>query len=308
MSRRLFQFATALLWVALPLVALVYRQAWDQLPAHVATHFNAAGHANGWMSRQQALNYGVGFTALLLLVFTAILVYIARTRIDAFSWSMLGFSALVAGLMVEVNRGIVDYNLYGSFALPSGMLIAVPIAIVLLLVVYIASRREPSLPSSGNAAADLLAQEKHSGRILTLVILPALIVPSIVLFSASVPALRVSMAMVALILVATIVAAWAGFEYRFLRHGLEIRALGFRLRSIPRQQIQSYAPESWSPVRGYGIRGIGNSRAYVWGNKVVHIKTTNGDIFLGHNDPEKIVRDLDLVMGTVTEAHSSQIA
>jgi hypothetical protein len=49
-------------------------------------------------------------------------------------------------------------------------------------------------------------------------------------------------------------------------------------------------------LRGYGIRGVGNSRAYVLGNKVVHIRTSNGDIFLGHSDPERIVHDLDRVM------------
>jgi len=49
-------------------------------------------------------------------------------------------------------------------------------------------------------------------------------------------------------------------------------------------------------LRGYGIRGIGKTRAYVWGNKVVHIKTTNGDVFLGHSDPQRIVCDLDRVM------------
>jgi hypothetical protein len=63
------------------------------------------------------------------------------------------------------------------------------------------------------------------------------------------------------------------------------------------EQIQSYKAESWSALRGYGIRGVGNTRAYVWGNKVVHIKTSNGDIFLGHNDPARILRDLDKVMG-----------
>jgi hypothetical protein len=46
-------------------------------------------------------------------------------------------------------------------------------------------------------------------------------------------------------------------------------------------------------LRGYGIRGIGNTRAYVWGNKVVHISTQNGEVFLGHNDPARLVRDLD---------------
>ena len=62
----------------------------------------------------------------------------------------------------------------------------------------------------------------------------------------------------------------------------------------------SYSIESWGLPRGYGIRGIGSSRAYVWGNKVVHIKTTNGDVYLGHSDPEKIVRDLDEVTGFVS--------
>jgi len=115
------------------------------------------------------------------------------------------------------------------------------------------------------------------------------------------PAIRISMVLVGLIGLAAIAAAWNGFQYRFLVHGMEIRALGFRLRSIPRQQIQSYTVESWSALRGYGIRGVGSTRAYVWGNKVVHIKTSNGDVYLGHSDPAQIVRDLDMV----TQSHPS---
>ncbi len=94
--------------------------------------------------------------------------------------------------------------------------------------------------------------------------------------------------------------AWSGFQYRFLRHGVEIRMLGFRLRSIPKQSIVSYSIEPWAFIRGYGIRGIGSTRAYVWCNKVVHIRTSNGEIFLGHSDPERIVRDLDMVTGVLT--------
>lgn len=296
MHRRIFQLATVFLWLALPLVALQYRQVWDQLPVHVATHFNAAGQANGWMSRDQAIKFGVGFIAFLLAIFTPLLLYMARSRVDAFSWAMLAFCALVLGIMVEVNRGIVNYNLHGTSMLPGTMLLALPIAVVLLIAIYIASRREPPLPSTGSLATDLLAEETHSGRMMTLLILPAIVGPAIAAASVPVPALRLSMALVGLIGFATIAAAWSGFQYRFLRHGVEIRSLGFRLRSIPRQQIQSYAAESWSLMRGYGIRGVGNTRAYVWGNKVVHIKTSNGDVFLGHNDPERIVRDLDRVM------------
>jgi hypothetical protein len=90
--------------------------------------------------------------------------------------------------------------------------------------------------------------------------------------------------------------AWNGFQYCFLRHGVEIRMLGFHLRSIPKSSILSYSIEPWSMARGYGIRGIGKNRAYVWCNQVVHIKTTNGEIFLGHKDPQRIILDLDRVM------------
>jgi hypothetical protein len=293
MNRRIFQLATVFLWLALPLAALQYRQVWDQLPTHVATHFNAAGQANGWMSRSEAVKFGVGFMAFLLVIFTALLLYMTRTRTDAFCWATLGFCALVLGVMVEVNRGIVNYNLHGTALQLGTALIAIPIAVMFLIAIYIAARREPPLPS---ANSDLLAEETHSGRFVALLILPAIIGPAIAAFLVPVAALRLSMALIGLIGFGAIAAAWSGFHYRFLRHGVEIRALGFRLRSVPRQQIQSYQPESWNVLRGYGIRGVGNSRAYVWGNKVVHIKTLNGDVFLGHKDPERIVRDLDRVM------------
>jgi len=296
MHRRIYQLATVFLWLSLPLVALQYRQVWDELPAHVATHFNAAGQANGWMSRGEAVNFAVGFMGFLLTIFTAILLYIGHSRVDAFSWAMLGFCALVLGVMVGVNRSIVNYNLHGIPLQLGAPLIAIPIATILLIAIYIGSRREPALPSTANAATDLLAEETHTGQLVALLVLPAIIGPAIAAALVPVPALRFAMALVGLIGLTTIAAAWSGFQYRFLRHGLEIRILGFRLRSVPRQQIQSYAPESWSALRGYGIRGIGNTRAYVFCNKVVHIKTANGDIFLGHNDPERIVRDLDRVM------------
>jgi len=89
--------------------------------------------------------------------------------------------------------------------------------------------------------------------------------------------------------------AWSGFHYVFTHGGLEITTLGFRLRSIPAEQIERYAIEPWSFFRGYGIRGVGNRRAYVWGNRGVQINTSQGIVYLGHSDPEKIVRDLDLI-------------
>jgi hypothetical protein len=156
------------------------------------------------------------------------------------------------------------------------------------------------LMASNFYQGDLLAEETHAGRIWSLVLLPAVVVPAIsVAVHPTAPA-TIAMCLVALVGLGTMVMIWSGFQYRFLRHGVEIRTLGFRLRTIAKQQIVSYSIESWNLARGYGIRGIGSTRAYVWGNKVVHIKTTNGDVYLGHSEPEKIVRDLDQVTGFVS--------
>jgi hypothetical protein len=144
---------------------------------------------------------------------------------------------------------------------------------------------------------DVLAEETHSGRAWSLIILLALIGPMIGVALVPSTAGRWAVALVGVIAIGTFAMSWSGFQYRFLRHGVEIRMLGFRLRSIPKQSIVSYSIEPWAFVRGYGIRGVGSSRAYVWCNQVVHIKTSNGEIFLGHSDPQRIVRDLDMVTG-----------
>ena len=147
---------------------------------------------------------------------------------------------------------------------------------------------------------DVLAEETHSGRAWSLIILLAMIGPVIGVMLAPTGAGRWAVILVGLVGIYAWAMAWSGFQYRFLRDSVEIRMLGFRLRSIPKQSIVSYSIEPWALIRGYGIRGLGRTRAYVWCNKVVHIKTSNGEVFLGHSDPERIVHDLDMVTGFVT--------
>lgn len=154
--------------------------------------------------------------------------------------------------------------------------------------------------ASSVLSRDLLAEETHTGRLWGIVIVVAMLGPAASVFFFPANPARFVLGIVGLIGIGAFLMAWAGFQYRFLRHGVEIRTLGFRLRAIPRQQIVSYAIEPWAWWRGFGIRGVGNRRAYVWGTRVVHIVTTNGDIYLGHSDPERILRDLDMVTGFVT--------
>ncbi len=150
----------------------------------------------------------------------------------------------------------------------------------------------------GAVSGDVLAEETHSGRGWGLLILLAFFGPAIAFTLAPNPAVRWPMALAGLVVLGAAAMAWSGFQYRFLRQGVEIWLWGFRLRSIPKQAIVSYSIEPWNLIRGYGIRGIGRTRAYVWCNQVVHIQTSDGDIFLGHSDPQRIVQDLDRVRGS----------
>lgn len=161
-------------------------------------------------------------------------------------------------------------------------------------------------PQNDLLAGDLLAEETHASRIWFLVVLPAVVIPMISVFFYPSKAALLGLLFVALIGLGALALTWSGFQYRFLRDAVEVRTLGFTLRTIPKQQIMSYSIESWSLPRGYGIRGVGSTRAYVWCNKVVHIRTTAGDVYLGHDDPQRIVRDLDRVMGLVSTDASVQ--
>lgn len=147
---------------------------------------------------------------------------------------------------------------------------------------------------------EVLAEETHTGRVWTLIPLLALIGPAISLSQRRTTVVVWAAIFTSLVALSVGAMAWSGFQYRFLQSGVEIRMLGFRLRLIPKQSIMSYSIEPWTLTRGYGIRGVGGTRAYVWCNKVVHIRTSNGEIYLGHTDPERIVRDLDMVTGTST--------
>ena len=77
--------------------------------------------------------------------------------------------------------------------------------------------------------------------------------------------------------------------------GLEICTLGFTLRSIRSDEILDYRIDKWNVAGGYGIRGLGADRAYVWGSRGVRIVTSSGQVFLGSSDPQKIIRDLDQI-------------
>lgn len=302
MNRRAFQFFTWLMWLALPLIALRYWQVWDQLPLRMATHFDVNGRANGWMTRDVSLWFALGITAFLLIVFTAILLIIHSQKVsDTASWALLVFFYFILGFTFFANNLVIEHNLYGKPVELRASLALIPLAIIGLLAVFLGAQRGQPL-----ATQDWIAQETHASPFFAMVFLLPLFFEFWILSIVPLAIVRFTIALMCILFAVIAVFAWSGFRYYFGPAGVEIRALGYRLRSIPAAQITSYAVENWNLLRGYGIRGVGRSRAYVWGNKVVHITTPQGEIFLGHSEPERIIRDLDMVKETRSTQGTTQ--
>jgi hypothetical protein len=282
MNRRLFTILTALMWLALPLTALRYAQSWNALPAGVATHFAANGQPNGWMSRSTALYYALGVTAFVLVIFTAIAIAILRQKraIDNSSIAILGFFYVILAGLFYVNNGIVEYNLTGAPVPIAPVLLGVPLAIVIFTIIYLRAQRGTALPDTPT-----LAEESHGSRAFAVLFLSIGLIELAAAYAIPLRGARIGMALSSAFFLLIAVHTWSGFHYRFTPAGLEISTLGYRLRSIPQAQIADYRPEKWMALRGYGIRGVGKTRAYVWGSDVVHITTLDGEVFLGTNDP-----------------------
>ena len=289
MNRKAFQACVGLLWLALPLTGLRYWLVWDQLPATIATHFNAAGRPNGWMTPMGSLTFGLGLTAVVLIVFTIILYIMQRTNAgDAVSWAFLGFSYVVVGFIYYGNVSILNYNLHGQSVEVWPVLLFVPLAVLVFMAFYLGTKRGEPLPQQA-----WFAQEVHGSKLWAVVFLVPLIIELGAMRAIPLDSVRLGLGLLALLFVVFAAQAWMGFQYRFGPAGMEISTLGFRLRSIPGDQIKGYAEKNWSPLGGYGIRGVGQKRAYVWGNRGVLIKTSDGEVFLGHDQPKQIIRDLD---------------
>src|SRR5215470_4911459 len=104
MQRNPFRTMIWPMWLALPLTALRFWLVWDQLPVRMASHFDANWRPNGWMPKEAALGFAIGSTVFLLVIFTVILLAMARQNVGGvFAWAMLSFSYLILGFVFALN-------------------------------------------------------------------------------------------------------------------------------------------------------------------------------------------------------------
>lgn len=287
-SLKRYRMATAFMWLALPANALLYATSWKQLPPRLATHFTFENQQNGWMSREESVVFAVFFATCLAVVATIIVSRVRKP--DAVAWGLLGLFYLVQGTLLWAENATIAYNVQGVPVNATPVLAVGIAAAVLLIGLALLTRRGPELH-----AADLLAEETHSSSTFAaLMVLPTVIF-AVIIAEAPLSGVKIVLGLALVLMLGAGAMAWTGFHYVFTPEGVEVRTLGFRLRSIPAYEIHDYEVADWSFARGYGIRGVGEKRAYVWGNSGVRIKLNDGEVFLGHEQPGRIIHALDVI-------------
>jgi hypothetical protein len=248
------------------------------------------------MSREGSLIFSLAFATFLAVIASWILFRVKKP--DAAAWGLMGLFYVVQGTLLWAETATISYNVRGTPVNAMPVLAVGITAAILLVVLALGTRRGAELPAKA-----VLADETHSSPVFAAVLgLPA-IVFAFLIARIPIPGLKLVLGIGMLGMLAGAWMAWTGFHYVFTPAGVEIRTLGFRLRSIPAYEIKTYSVDNWNAFGGYGIRGIGEKRAYVWGNRGVRIKTSEGQVFLGHNEPERIVRDLDLITQNDHQGH-----
>lgn len=291
MERAWWKILIGFLWTAPLLMFLRYRMVWDRLPERMATHFDAAGRANGWMSRETSLHFTLGFLGFTLAIFTVVLFLVQRKPpISLLSWSLLAFFHLETWGLLWMLNSMVDYNLSGHPLVVAPLMIVTPIGVLALVAIAFTEKRGSAFPGT-----EVIAEEVHAGKAWSVLFLLPLAGTVFALVVVPAASMRLGAVLISLVLIGVWGMAWDGFHYFFSRSGIEVRTMGLRLKSVPTDHIKDYSVQEWKAFGGYGVRGIGHNKAYVWGNRGVRVRTAEGEIFLGHNEPERIMHDLETI-------------
>ncbi len=224
------------------------------LPVRMATHFDAAGNANGWMTREASLGFALMLTTVMLLVFSVVL-YLAQCgrAPGQFAWALLAFFLLIVAVIYRVNASIVNHALTGAPVEIGWVLLTVPLAIVGLMFIYFRSHRGSAFPSTD---ADMIAEETHAGRAWALVLLlPAIPVAGAAMRDSCADGANRNGSSSSRSCWSRSAAAWFGFQYRLLA----IWAGDHDARFSP--TVNSDRPDPRVRDRDRGADGVGTAFA-----------------------------------------------
>ena len=297
-SRRLSslsRWVIAVLWLTLPLLAWRIVATWSALPHEIVTHFDARGRPNGWQSPAQFAVFALAFLLFELSIMSFAM--LRAFRLQSLWRCLTVIAYLAVGTCFVVFWQVLDHAAYG---VPMTQLwpmpVILPLAALVFAVAAVYSVKSEDSPQA-YAPQTLIAEEQHRSLLQLLLVIPGMGICIYLSVSNLGPVRYVGIFLLA-VMTWVAVAVLEGFRYLVRDDGIQIKGFLLPLRFVPRSAIRSYRADRWNGL-GYGIRLTSTGTAYIWGGrKVVNIATDSGDIMLGHDEPERLIRDLDRMMQT----------
>jgi len=279
----------------LPLLAWRIVSSWTVLPHELVTHFDVKGRPNGWQSPAQFALFALAFLLFELSVMSFAM--LRAFRVQSLWRSLTVIAYLAVGACFVVFWQVLDHAAYG---LPMTqvwpMPVILPLAALVFAVAAISSVKSEGSPKEYGPRI-LIAEEQHRSLLQLLFVIPGMGIGIYLSISNLGPVRYVGIFLLA-VMSWVAVAVLEGFRYLVRDDGIQIKGFLLPLRFVPRSAIRSYRADRWNGL-GYGIRLTSTGTAYIWGGRnVVNIATDSGDIMLGHDDPERLIRELDRMMQT----------
>ncbi len=320
MTRSSWRNLSLLPWLILPLMLLRYWQLQDLLPGRIAVHFNASNMPNGW-SETGSFAFGfLGMTVGMLALFT-VLSFLPK-RPKSFAWVLMLVEYGVSAVMCLAFIGILEFNALNRadvLRIAGRIAMFTPVAAIVAVVIAVVrgGREEidahsaavvsgaPTGPVVSPSQGRLVAEESQRAPLAA--VLFAVLAGLFLVIAFKLPPspiwLRFLLYAVTALMLWVITQAWGGFRYRITSTGVEVRTGGIRVCSIPKANIQEYRVAQIDPLGdfgGWGIRMLPGKRAFIWhGHEAVRIRTPQRTVYLGHDQPERLVKDLDVMMKSV---------
>jgi hypothetical protein len=283
-------------WLALAIMFVDVAANYAQLPPRIASHFNAAGVANGWAPKEQFFTVILPIGAVFLALFTFLTSRFPQ--ISGLGWLVMVVEYWGAGVLVGLTHATLRYNLGQASTLDFPFVTWTLIMLGALVIGEIGRIRVVG-QQAVQRQGDVIAEYRHSGNGVAVILagLGAAAVGLPTALGATGLALTIP-AVVGVLMVACAVWAYSGFVYRVSTSGVEIRMLGMSIRFIAAADIQSVQAQQCNPLTdfgGWGIRGIGEMRAYIWGgHRCVQIRTDRGErIYLGIDAAHQLAQQIE---------------
>jgi Protein of unknown function (DUF1648) len=320
MTRTHWRNLSLLPWLILPAMLWRYWQLQDLLPERIAVHFNASNVPNGWSDKGDFVVGFIGMTVGVLALFTILSLLPKRT--SGVAGAMLFVQYAVSAVLCVAFIGVLEFNALNRLDVLRILgRVAVMTPVVVIVVVVIAIVRAGRKAAVGYSAAGpapvvvtpavapsqgrLLAEETQRAPLAALLfaVLAAVFLGIAIKLPPAPIWLRILLYAVTALMLWVITQAWGGFRYRVTSTGVDVRTGGIRVCSIPKATIQDYRIAQIDPLGdfgGWGIRMLPGKRAFIWhGHEAVRIRTPQRTVYLGHDQPERLVKDLDVMMKSV---------